>query len=359
LIGVYVHIPFCRTVCPYCDFLRGPIEGSVPAEFVDAVCRELAAFGGRGEAKTVYLGGGTPSLLDVGGLARVLPAVRGCFTLADVEITLEANPDDCTRSLVDAWRDLGVNRVSLGVQSFDDRVLRYLGRRHDAAGAHRACELVAEHFENWGMDLIFGAYPLDAWPGTLDAAVAYAPPHVSTYGLTFEPGTPFGDRREEAVDDAAWLCMYRHTEAALAGYAHYEIANFARPGRECRHNLIYWTNGEYAGFGPGAYSFLDGVRSRNATELADYMAEPGEKGESLELTDREVRMETVIQHLRLKRGLRKEDYSRRFGGEVHDDFAGALAVLVERGLLEEDDEAIRPTPRGFELNDEIGLLLVD
>ena len=359
MLGVYIHIPFCRTLCPYCDFLRRPLAGPVPRRFIDALCAELESFDGPREANTVYVGGGTPSLLAPDDLGPILAAVRRRFTLVHPEVSIEANPDDCEPALADAWRDLGVNRVSLGVQGFDDRVLRYLGRRHDAAGARRACELVANRFDNWGMDLIFGAHPSDTWSATLATALAYAPPHLSTYGLTYEQGTPFGDRREEAVDDATWLRLYRQAHVELTGYVRYEISNFARPGRECRHNLIYWRNGEYAGFGPGAYSFLNGVRSRNLTAPADYVARPGEKGEALHLTDRETRTETVIQHLRLKTGLKKHDYYCRFGRDVCDDFGPAIAVLVERRLLEEEAEVIRPTPLGFELNTEIGLQLVD
>jgi len=359
MLGVYIHIPFCRSLCPYCDFVRQPLAGGVPRPFTDALCGELESFDGPAEADTVYVGGGTPSLLAPDDLGRILAAVRRRFTLVDPEVTIEANPDDCAPALADAWQDLGVNRVSLGVQSFDDRVLRYLGRRHDAAGARRACELVADRFDNWGMDLIFGAHPSDAWSATLTAALAYAPPHLSTYGLTYERGTPFGERREEAIDDATWLRLYRQAHAELTGYVRYEISNFARPGRECRHNLIYWRNEEYAGFGPGAYSFLDGVRSRNLTALADYVASPDEKGEALHLTDREIRTETVIQHLRLKSGLKKKDYYRRFGRDVCNDFGPAIAGLVKRGLLAEDTKVIRPTAFGFELNTEIGLELVD
>lgn len=359
MLGVYIHIPFCRTLCPYCDFVRQPLAGAVPRRFIDALCHEFESFDGPGEANTVYFGGGTPSLLAPDDLARILAAVRRRFTLVDPEVTIEANPDDCAPALADAWRDLGVNRVSLGVQGFDDRVLRYLGRRHDAAGARRACELVADRFDNWGMDLIFGAHPTDAWSAALNAALGYAVPHLSTYGLTYEQGTGFGQRREEAVDDVAWLRLYRQGDAELTSYVHYEISNFARPGRQCRHNLIYWRNDEYAGFGPGAYSFLNGVRCQNITAPADYVARPGEKGEALHLTDRETRTETVIQHLRLRTGLQKHDYYRRFGRDVCDDFGPAIAVLVKRGLLAEDTNVIRPTELGFELNAEIGLQLVD
>jgi len=358
MIGLYIHIPFCRTRCPYCDFASEAIPGAVPAAFVEALCREIGAFDGPDDAATVFIGGGTPSLLRVAELERILAAVTERFRLADPEITIEANPDDVGPALVDGWRALGINRVSLGVQSFDDAVLRYLGRRHDAADARRACDCVAARFGNWGMDLIFDAHPVAAWAATLETARGFAPTHVATYGLTYEPNTPFAARAADAIDDAAWLDLYRQAEAALAGYDHYEISNFARDGFACQHNLIYWRNEEYAGFGPGAYSFVGGVRARNVVDLAAYLAQPGHKAEALDLSPAEIRLETAIQHCRLRAGLDKAAYRRRFGRDVRADFAQPLDALIARGLLEEDAHTIRPTAQGFELNDEIGLALV-
>jgi len=358
-IGVYIHVPYCRRRCPYCDFLSQATPGNAPVEYIDALCREIAAFDGPRAVCSVFLGGGTPSLLEPAGLTRLFEALARHFALADdAEISLEANPDDVTPELADAWRTCGVNRVSIGVQSFDDRVLQYLGRRHDAAGALRACDLVARRFDNWAMDLIFGAPPWDAWAATLARCNALRPAHVSAYGLTYEPGTSFEARQDDAVDDTEWLRLYHEAEQALAGYVHYEISNYALPGRECRHNLIYWHNESYAGFGPGAYSFLYGVRSRNSGDIARYVSRPGEKEERLTLSEREIRMETVIQHLRLREGLARAYYAARFGAEVDEDFGEPLAQLAVRGLVADQGDRIVPTAAGFELNNEIGLALV-
>ncbi len=277
----------------------------------------------------------------------------------DPEITLEANPDDVTPGLLTAWQALGINRISLGVQSFDDMTLRYLGRRHDADGARRACGLVAEHFDSWNMDLMFGGRPVDAYPATLTECGSFAPPHVSSYGLTYEAGTPFGKRADEAVDDDTYLTLYTQTVERLRPLERYEVSNFARPGFACRHNLRYWHNDTYAGFGPGAYSFLDGVRARNHVKLEAYLAEPGGKTEALALSEREIRLETVIQYLRLADGLPRSVYVERFGNSVDEDFGDALQKLAERGLIEDTGDVIRPTARGFELNNEIGLALVE
>lgn len=357
-LGLYVHIPFCRTRCPYCDFNRVTIDGAVPDAFVAALCREIAEFEGPAVAKSIFFGGGTPSLLDPVALFDIVDAVRARFQVEGAEFTMEANPDDVTPALTAAWEDAGVNRVSLGVQSFDDRVLRFLGRRHDSRTAHHACEQVGATFRNWAMDLIFGAHPVDTWDTTLRSCLAHQPPHVSTYGLTYETGTPFEHLAHSAIEEAVWLGLYREAETRLAEYDHYEISNYARPGFQCRHNLIYWHNEEYAGFGPGAFSFVNGVRAKNADDVQAYIDNPVERAESLELSEHEVRVETVIQHLRLESGLPREYYRQRFGSDVMDDFGGPLDVLQDRGLVVTDAVAIRPTRLGFELNNEIGLELV-
>ncbi len=358
MIAVYVHVPYCRTLCPYCDFNRTRLAGGVPESYLNALAAEIAAFEGPSDARSIFFGGGTPSLLAPAQLERILGALRSRFRIADAEISLEANSDDVTSALMDAWKALGVTRVSLGVQSFDDDVLRYLGRRHDAATARRACESVAARFDNWSMDLIFGARPVAAWDETLRTGAAFAPPHVSAYGLTYEPGTPFDARRGDEIDEDDYLRMYHRPEAFLGECRRYEVSNFARPGFECRHNLVYWHNEEYAGFGPGAYSFVNGVRARNTAGIDEYLMHPGTKEESVRLTDREVRVETLIQHLRLVAGLSLAYYRGRFGAGPHEEFGARLDVLRARGLIEECEDTLRPTRQGLELNNEIGLELV-
>jgi oxygen-independent coproporphyrinogen-3 oxidase len=330
----------------------------VPQPFVDALCREIESFDGPGDAATIFFGGGTPSLLAPASLKRVLNALDKRFTLHVPEITLEANPDDLSPALADAWKSLGVNRVSLGVQSFNEEALRYLGRRHDADGARRACAIVAERFDRWSMDLIFGAHPAGSFEATLRECATFAPPHVSAYGLTYEANTPFGKRTDEAIDEETYLRLFWLTEELLPGLLRYEISNFANPGCESRHNLVYWHNEEYAGFGPAAYSFLGNVRARNNVALHDYLERPGEKCEALALEDTEIRLETVIQHLRLRAGLEKAYYARRFARNIDSDFAPALQGLIARNLVEDDGATLRPTRRGLELNNEIGLTLI-
>nr|AUN36994.1 putative radical SAM family protein [uncultured bacterium] len=330
----------------------------VPEAFVDALCAEIEDFKGPEDAASVFWGGGTPSLLSGVQLHRIMNALRSRFVFHSPEITVEANPDDVTEDGLKAWVDAGVNRVSLGVQSFDDRCLRKLGRRHDAERARIACELVARYFSRWNLDLIFGVPPIEAWGATLAEALALGPPHVATYGLTYEPGTPFERKAHEAVDEETSLRMYQEAEAALAAYEHYEVSNFALAGQESSHNLLYWHNKDYAGFGTGAYSYIQGVRARNHAGLDDYMRAPGAKEESLRLGDREIKVETLIQHFRLRAGLPRARYEARFGAAPEADFRGELDLLAKRGLLEEMDGSIRPTAEGFYLNNEIGLALV-
>lgn len=357
-IGVYIHVPYCRVACPYCDFVKKPVAAGEADGFAEALCAEIRAFEGPSEALSVFFGGGTPSLLGVASMARIFEALRERFAFDEPEVSIEANPDDISAELIACWKDVGVNRVTLGVQSFDDEALGYLGRCHDAETARRACDAVGAAFENWGMDLIFGAHPAESWGRSLDECLGFDPAHLSTYGLTFEQGTPFWKRRGEEVDSDASLELYRAGMAALDSYEHYEVSNFAKAGYESAHNMVYWRNDEYAGFGPGAYSYLNGVRSRNAVSIRGYADAPGRKGEALRLSEQEIRLETLLQHFRTKSGLDKGYYAARFGDGVEADFGEAVARLVKRDLIEDTPERLRPTRKGYELNNEIGLELV-
>ncbi len=357
--GVYVHVPFCKTLCPYCDFVKVRDRDGVPESFVYALCSEIQRFEGPRDFQSVFFGGGTPSRFSPQQLLRVNNALREHLLISpDAEWTLEANPDDLSADALSGFLDAGINRLSMGVQSFDDRVLKYLGRRHNAAKALAALELVAGRFDNWSLDLMFGAPPLDAWTETLRIAVSLGSPHVSAYGLTYEAGTPFERRAADATPDDVMLAMYQELEVALEKFDHYEISNFALADRQARHNLVYWHNLPYAGFGTGAYSYIGGLRARNHTGLEDYLRDPGAKEETLVITSREERVETLIQHLRLRAGLPRERYQGRFGNAVDDDFGVELQQLSARGLIECSAEHIKPTRDGFYLNNEIGLALV-
>jgi oxygen-independent coproporphyrinogen-3 oxidase len=269
---LYVHVPFCARRCSYCDFAIA-VRREVPvAAFLSALAAECDVRGVRGlTVDSLYLGGGTPSRLGGDGVARVLGLLRERVALAvDAEVTLEANPEDVTASAVRAWVDAGVNRVSLGVQSFDDAVLRWMHRVHDAATADRAVHAVRDGgIANLSLDLIF-AMPeghVRSWTADLDHALALAPAHLSLYGLTIEPHTPLGrwHARGEAVEgsESRYEAEFLEAHARLdaAGFEHYEVSNFARPGRRARHNAAYWSGAPYVGVGPSAHGF-DGVTRR-------------------------------------------------------------------------------------------------
>ena len=358
MLGLYFHIPFCALLCPYCDFVKAKGRPEDREAFTDALIREIQAFEGPRAAQSAYFGGGTPSLLTPSQLERIFEAIHARFDLESPEITLEANPEDVDAECLVAWKSLGVTRVSVGVQSMDDASLRFLGRNHTAASALAACRAVANHFDSWNLDLIFGLPSEKGWWLTLEVINALKPPHLSAYGLTYEPRTPFYQQRDEAIEDEVFVRQYWEAAEVLHHLRRYEVSNLAVPGHESRHNLLYWHNEPYAGFGPGAYSFLEGVRARNIASIRGWQAEPGEKCESLRLSRREQQTETVIQGLRLAEGIAHDRYQARFGSCMSRDFAGPLAELTHRGLIEDDGLCIRPTRLGFELNDEIGLALV-
>jgi oxygen-independent coproporphyrinogen-3 oxidase len=282
---VYVHVPFCARRCSYCDFAIA-VRSRVPSdEFVAGVDRELAirSLGQPGvEVDTIYLGGGTPSRLGPAGVARLIDVIARRFTpAADAEITIEANPDDVTPAAVAEWRAAGVNRVSLGVQSFDDRALAWMHRTHDAARVSVAAASLADGgIDNWSLDLIF-ALPEELerdWQRDVAKAVALQPPHISLYGLTVESHTPIARWRDRGMNvegtEDAYESEYLHADAALsaAGYAHYEVSNFGKAGKSSRHNRSYWSGTAYVGVGPAAHGY-DGVTRRwNEREYTAWLA---------------------------------------------------------------------------------------
>ena len=353
-LGLYLHIPFCKSKCIYCDFYSLPRAEGTMDDYTRALCAQLRAAAERCASyrvDTVYFGGGTPSYLGADRLCRVLDTVRAHYAVApDAEITLEANPDSAREDMVlCALRAGGFNRISLGMQSADDDEPRRIGRVH----THReTCEAVAAAraagFDNLSLDLIYGLPGQTAarWEENLRAALALRPEHLSCYGLKVEDGTPLAALRDTLTlpDDDAQAARYLRAVGLLAeaGYAQYEISNFARPGRESRHNLRYWELGEYLGFGPGAHSDFGGRRFALARDLRAYCAGELLLSEDGVPTPAERRVERVMLSLRLTKGL---DLAA-LGGET----AGAEKVLREcahHGLAEGSGTRWRLTARGF------------
>jgi oxygen-independent coproporphyrinogen-3 oxidase len=400
-LSLYVHIPFCLKKCPYCDFnsyappgpLPGPVgrgrptypaarvaEASppVPPDYLGALVSELdrttATLNLRGRRLcTIYLGGGTPSLLSAGQVAALLEGIRRQLPLApDCEVTIEANPGTVDEAALRGYAAAGINRLSLGVQSFDDAVLEFLGRIHTAQESREAFALARQAgLANVSIDLIWAVpgQTLDAWRQTLREACALAPDHISAYCLTYEEGTPLFDRRArgefEAADEDLELAMLRDSVDALtgAGYWRYEISNFARPGFQCRHNIAYWTGADYLGIGAGAHSHLQGTRWWNVRDPAEYVSRLTRGVSALDGSERlgmrRRAGEAILTGLRLTSGISLDDVDRRTGGDSRALFAKELAELTGLGLLQLADGIARLTPRGLELADEVGLRFVE
>lgn len=359
--GLYLHVPFCSAICPYCDFAVVTGGRRRRAEFVSSLLAEIAAWREDrerwGTFDTVYFGGGTPSALLPEELARILAAARADLRVAaDAWIALEANPEDVTPESVRRWRELGVSMLSLGVQSFDAAALQILGRRHTPEQAREAVEIALDAgFPTVSIDLIYGdvaaggadgAAALARWRRDLAAAVALGPRHLSCYQLTIHEGTPFGFRaaRGELSElpeaDQAVLFRLTHTFLAGAGYAAYEVSNFARaPEHRSRHNPKYWDHTPYLGLGPSAHSFDGGRRFWNERKLGAWQAKLA-AGElpvagSEVLGARELALEELMLALRTTAGLDLEGFRRRHGLDLAAANGPLIAELVARGLLAE------------------------
>lgn len=309
--GVYVHIPFCRSKCDYCAFATWTDRHHLADAYVDALVADVerAVAAGMPVATSIFVGGGTPSMLPPTDLARVLGAIP---TVAGAEVTVECNPDDVTVELFRAYADAGVDRVSLGVQSMASHVLGSLGRRHDRRNVELAVEAVhAAGLRSFNLDLIYGAAgeSLDDWRETVAAVVALDPPHVSAYALTIEPGTPLAQQPDRHPDDDDQADKYEVVDDLLgaAGLENYEISNWARPGHECRHNVLYWRQQDYRGFGCAAHSHESGRRWWNVRTPDRYIdlvaaGEPTEAaGETLDDATR--RFEGLELQLRMRDGV--------------------------------------------------------
>lgn len=347
--GIYVHVPFCAVRCHYCAFATWDDRPHLIGDYVAGVTREIevAGAGGLPAASSVFFGGGTPSLLDadqIGSILAAMPLVPGA------EVTVECNPDSVDLDQLCGYRAAGVTRISLGVQSMVPHVLAALGRTHDPANVERAvAAIVAAGFPTWNMDLIYGAVgeaPED-WEATLAAAVALAPPHVSAYGLTVEAGTPLAADPARHPDDDDEADKYLLAEAALrtAGLVSYEVSNWARPGHECRHNLVYWSQGDYRGFGCAAHSHEQGRRWWNVRTPERYLALVAEGGSTMaaeEVLDAEDRrIEGLQLALRTRNGVPAEAVpdDDDLDGLVQRD--GGRATLTLAGRLLANEVAVR------------------
>nr|WP_325218280.1 radical SAM family heme chaperone HemW [uncultured Oscillibacter sp.] len=365
-LGLYIHVPFCKQKCVYCDFYSLPRREDQMDAYVSALRAQLAEADFSGyEADTVYFGGGTPSYLGPRRLTALLEAASAACSIAPgAEITLEANPDSAgDPDALSALRQAGFNRVSLGMQSADDGELRAIGRVHTMAQVRASADAVRRAgFDNLSLDLIYGlpGQSLPRWRENLSAAAALCPEHLSCYGLKAEPGTPLYARRDTLPGDGAQADMYLETVDFLEsrGYRQYEISNFAKPGRESRHNLKYWTLGEYAGFGPGAHSDFRGRRYAWARDLEAYLRGKPPLSEDQAMSPRDREAEWLMLSLRLVRGLDMAAWEERF----RRPFAPFLPFLNRceaAGYAAREEGRWRLTPRGFLVSNQIIGFLLD
>ncbi len=360
--SLYLHIPFCRQKCSYCDFNSFDSPTIPVREYVSRLLREMAATAERFapvSVPTVYFGGGTPSLLPTGLLTGLLVSAAQAFELeSDAEITLEANPGTVTLESLGAYLDAGVNRLSVGIQSLDDRELAILGRIHTADQGARAIALArSAGFANIGLDLMHSlpGQTLAGWRETLSRAVDLGVEHISAYALSIEDGTPLaaavdrGDILPVDPDLSAEMFEYTADFLVSAGYEYYEVSNFARPGRRSRHNQVYWQRGSYLGFGAGAHSFLNdrgwGVRWENPPDLAEYAASFG--GAEHPLSREDAMAEFFFLGLRMLEGVDLSSFAAEFGEAAENLYADAMESCLAEGVLQRRGDMLALTRRGL------------
>ena len=378
MLGLYIHVPFCSAICNYCNFNRGLFEAGLKARYVVALVAEIerAAEPGRaGQASgadTIYFGGGTPSLLEPDEVARVIDACQSSFDVAaDCEVTLEANPETVTEARLSAFRAAGVNRLSFGVQSLNDAELQRLSRLHSAARARGAvAEARAAGFENVSIDLMMWLPEQRTadWLETVDGAIALAPDHLSLYLLEVYPNAPLKEamaraRWSQAPDeDAAAMYTTAMERLEAAGLLQYEISNVARAGRRSRHNLKYWSDGEWLGFGCGAHSTRDGVRWKNVSSTEEYIDRIGRQIPPALDADRlspdERLGDALFTGLRLADGIDLAAIDIRYGVDVWARFGADLQPFVDGGFLLHDGTGLRLTREGMLIAHEVMTVFV-
>ncbi len=384
-ISLYIHIPFCETKCPYCDFnTYAAIEPLMPS-YVAALQSEISLWGRllhSPQVHTVFFGGGTPSYLPATEIRHIMDTVRSAFDLeAYAETTLEANPGDFSDGKLAKYLECGINRLSIGVQSFDDGLLHTLGRRHSARAAVQAYHQALDAgFDNVSIDLMYGLpyQIIEQWQDTLQQALELSPPHISMYCLTLEGGTPMerwveqGSMPEPDPDLAADMYLMAQDEMRDGGYRHYEISNWALNGRRSEHNLTYWRNKPYLGVGPGAHSYLNDYRfnaikppreyiSRMQRAVAgitevpmDVLIRSVSIVDEIERIDQPMEMaETMMMGLRLDEGISITAFTERFGVSPHGVYSDTLEELERLELIHIQDGALRLTHRGRMLGNEV------
>ncbi|HTL89063.1 MAG TPA: radical SAM family heme chaperone HemW [Leptolyngbya sp.] len=364
--AAYLHIPFCRRRCFYCDFpisvvgdqRNGRNSGTI-AQYVERLCEEIDRESNFEEPlRTVFLGGGTPSLLSASQLNQILERLdRWVGVLADAEISMEIDPGTFDLTQIKGFQSAGINRVSLGVQSFQPEILQACGRTHTVEDIYTSIELIHQaNIENFSLDLISGLphQTLEIWRDSLARAIALSPTHLSTYDLTIEPQTPFGKQlkpgEKPLPSDELTADLYRVAQRTLtdAGFEHYEISNYAKPGYQCQHNRVYWENRSFYGFGMGATSYLKGDRVSRPRTLREYYEWIEAPKPYSEISEIECLLDSLMLGLRLKEGINLTDFRQQFGEDAIDQMLQDLRPYEKANWLDLNDHRMRLTdPEGF------------
>lgn len=363
MAGIYFHIPFCKRICSYCDFYRTALLKEVP-QVVDKMCEEVQKRADylHGEKLTTrYFGGGTPSLLSLPQLEKLLDVTARNFDCSAVEeTTLEANPDDLTEAYLRGLKQLGIDRLSLGIQSFDNDALRLMNRRHTAAEAVAAVKRAQDAgFENLTIDLIFGVpgFGGQKLEQSIRTALSLGVQHISAYLLTIEPNTRFGKMAEKGLlkeisdEEAEAEYLLMHNTLTAAGMEHYEVSNYALPSFRARHNSHYWDSTPYLGIGPAAHSYDGRSRQWNVSSVVRYLA--GKEPESELLTDEELCEEFLMTRLRTAEGFTREEFAVRFGQKRLEKLERATRPLFDEGLLRQSDHRLYIPPEKLLLSDRV------
>jgi oxygen-independent coproporphyrinogen-3 oxidase len=361
LLGLYLHIPFCASICSYCNFNRGLFDAGLKAQYVRALETEIRRASDGSAADTIFFGGGTPSLLEPEEIASLISACRESFDVAaDAEVTLETNPETVTVQRMHGFRDAGVNRVSLGVQSLIDEELRRLGRTHSSERAREAAgEVRGAGFDNVSVDLMMWLpqQGMAEWQATVEGLIALDPDHASLYLLELYPNAPLREAMARASwslapdDDAAEMYLWAMARLDGAGYVQYEISNVARPGRESRHNMKYWRDGAWLGFGCGAHSTRGAMRWKNVAATPEYVARvAGHKDLAVERQTRSAREQledALFTGLRLSAGVDCRRLGTCYGVDVRERYGDALRPHIDAGRLVFSEDQLRLTRKGM------------
>lgn len=364
-IGLYVHIPYCKKKCSYCDFCSVPKgEGDVPDDYIDRLCEEILSYKKEKLAlSTIYFGGGTPSLLDPIRMRKIISVIRETFLISpSAEITVEVNPGTVTKEKMIEYKILGFNRVSIGMQSIHDNELKKLGRIHDFAEFLDSYKIVRDSgFDNVNVDIMYGIpnQTKESFRDTLEKVAELSPEHISCYGLIVEEGTPFFRERDSlslpTLDEECDMYDFACDFLGSVGYSHYEISNYAKPGHESKHNLCYWRMKDYIGVGASAHSCYMKKRFFNTPDIREYIHSHNVNNmlSSSEISAEDERYEYAMLALRLKEGFSLEEYRARYGISFIDGKEDLISRLESSGFLTVKDGVVALTEKGFYLSNSI------